>query len=556
MTRSVWAGRPWGRGLAWGAAVLLGVAALLGTSDRSDVAAKDEPAAKKGLPPDLALIPGDAFAFVTIRVADLWKDEATKGLRTDLARERPDEYKAIVGSVAVEPAEIERLTFVITKTPGPNDPNPEVAVLVSTIKPYDSKKVLGELLPEGKTEKRNGKEFVVQGPAALYPVDARHFLMGGTETVYGVVDKAGKGGNNALAAAVVLAAGKHPVVGAIRPAALLETIGNMIPPEVETFKPLLEVPVAYGHVELGKETKAEAHLVCAAESDTKDVTTAAKGLVALIQTFLPMGETQLDKMPKGKVDTFKKLYKEFGNSLKNLPIEAKGKEVRVALTLKADTATLSKAVLEGLTIAEDGARRISSVNNLKQMALAMHNVASAEGHLPAAAICDKDGKPLLSWRVAILPYIEQDALYKEFRLDEPWDSDHNKKLIDKMPNLYRVPPQDGKEAPAKETKTHYRVFHGKGAAFEGTTGVKFSDITDGTSNTILIVEAEEAVVWTKPEELPFDVKKDPPKVGLKGMDSFNAAAADGAVHTISKTIDKDTLKGLITRNGGEMVNFP
>jgi hypothetical protein len=557
MTRTVGAGRPWRHGLAWGIAVLLGVVALLGTRDGSDVAAKDEPAAKTVLPADLALIPGNTFAFVSVRVADLWADEGTKALRTDFAKGYPDQYKELVKMVAVPPEEVERLTFVITKAPGPMDPNPEVAVLVATTKPYDSKKVLGELLPEGKEEKHKGKTFVAQGEAALYPVDATHFLMGRTDTVHAMVDESGKGGENLLAPALTLAAGKHALVGGMRPSALLESIGNMIPPEVEGFKPLLEVPAGYARVDFGKEAKLEVTLVCAGESDTKDVKTAAKGLVALLETVLPMGQAQLDKLPKGKVDTFKKLFKEFGTSLKDLPIEAKGKEVKVALTLKADTATVSKGVFEGLMVVRSEAGRVSSVNNLKQMALAMHNYASANGDaFPPAAITDKDGKPLLSWRVAILPYVEQNNLYQKFRLDEPWDSEHNKKLLDGMPRIYAVPPEDGKEANEKETKTHYRVFHGPGSIFEGTKGIRFADITDGTSNTILIVEAEDAVPWTKPEELPFDPKKDPPKIGLKGAEKVSAAFADGSVHTMNKKIDKDVLKALITRNGGETVTIP
>jgi Protein of unknown function (DUF1559) len=559
MTRRVLSGPPLRRGLVWGLAVLLGCAVLFGTRDGSDVAAKDEPAPKKTLPADLALIPGDSFAFVTIRVADLWNDEGTKGLRTDLAKEKPEEYKELIKSVSVPPAEIERLTFVITKTPGPNDAGPVVAILVATTKPYDLKKVLADLLPEAKEEKVKGKTYHVQkdSAAALHVIDATTFLMGGTETVQGVMDAAAKGGDSTLAPALALAAGKHQVVGAMRPAALLETIGNMIPPQVEAFKPLLEAQAAYGSIDLGKEAKLEARLVYSGESETKDAVTAAKGLIALIQTVLPMGEAELEKLPKGKVDTFKKLYKEFGTAIKDLPIEAKGKQVSAALTLKADVTTLSKGVFEFLVMARGAASEVSSTNNIKQMVLAMHNYASAMGDtFPPAAITDKDDKPLLSWRVAILPYVEQDQLYKQFHLDEPWDSDHNKKLLENMPKIYQMPSSDGKP-PEKPNTTHYRVFHGKGAAFEGTKGMKLpGEFTDGTSNTILIVEAEDAVPWTKPDELPFDPKKDPPKLGLKGAEKFNAGFADGAVHVLSKKIDKDVLKALITRNGGETVTIP
>src|SRR5205085_10226222 len=106
------------------------------------------------------------------------------------------------------------------------------------------------------------------------------------------------------------------------------------------------------------------------------------------------------------------------------------------------------------------------------------------------AICDKQGRPLLSWRVAILPYIEQGQLYKQFKLDEPWDSEHNRKLIPLMPATYVVP-----AAPPKPGETHYRVFVGGGAAFDLAKPTRISQFTDGSSNTFLIVETADTVVW-------------------------------------------------------------
>jgi hypothetical protein len=196
------------------------------------------------------------------------------------------------------------------------------------------------------------------------------------------------------------------------------------------------------------------------------------------------------------------------------------------------------------------AERVGSSNNLHQMSLGMLNMAdSNKGVMPAAAIYSKEGKPLLSWRVAILPYVEQDNLYKEFHLDEPWDSEHNKKLLAKMPKIYLRP-----GAAPGETMTHYRVFHGPGAAFEGKEGVNFpAGFTDGSSQTILVVEAEEGVPWTKPDELPFDEKKDLPPLGLKGNDYFVVAMADGSVHVVRKSISKETLKAAITRNAGDLL---
>jgi RNA polymerase sigma factor (sigma-70 family) len=194
---------------------------------------------------------------------------------------------------------------------------------------------------------------------------------------------------------------------------------------------------------------------------------------------------------------------------------------------------------------KNAAARQVSTNNIKQMVLAMHNYLEQNKEFPAAAIVDKNGKPLLSWRVAILPYIDQDALYKEFKLDEPWDSETNKKAMAQMPRVYGE----------KGTKTHYRVFTGKGTMFEGTKGVKISDVTDGTSNTAMIFEAADAVEWTKPEEFEYDAKTPLPKLGgVPYENGFLVGFADGSVRFISTKAKEATIRAIITRNGGEVID--
>src|SRR5262249_8553508 len=157
---------------------------------------------------------------------------------------------------------------------------------------------------------------------------------------------------------------------------------------------------------------------------------------------------------------------------------------------------------------------------------------------PPAALMSKNGKPLLSWRVALLPFLEEDQLYKRFKLDEPWDGPNNKKLLSEMPRSFS-PVQD--EA-AKRGETYYQAFVGPGALFESGRKIRMADITDGTSNTVLVAEAAAAVPWTKPEDLPFDANKPLPKLGGFAKDSLNVAFADGAVHLIKKDFDEKTMK--------------
>ena len=199
------------------------------------------------------------------------------------------------------------------------------------------------------------------------------------------------------------------------------------------------------------------------------------------------------------------------------------------------------------------ANAAQSMNNLKQIALAMHNYSGTYNKLPAPAIYSTAGKPLLSWRVTLLPFVEQDSLYKQFKLDEPWDSEHNKKLIARMPRVY-TPYTSGTQ---RNSQSPYRLFTGKGTIFEGFgKDVKINEIADGTSNTILVVEAVDQVPWTKPEEFTYDPKKELPKLGGRPFfDRFHIALADGSVRSVNAEFDATVFRAMITRNGKEMVNL-
>jgi hypothetical protein len=202
----------------------------------------------------------------------------------------------------------------------------------------------------------------------------------------------------------------------------------------------------------------------------------------------------------------------------------------------------------------EAAERAESTNNLKKITLALQNYNATNSSLPPAALVDlrqppARQKPLLSWRVAILPFIEQELLYSQFRLDEPWDSPNNIKLLARIPRIYRMP-SDDKTPP---DHTHYQALVGNGTAFDKTKPINIpKDFPDGTSNTILIVEAEKAVPWTKPEDVPFDPSK--PIVPLMSRHfpgGFHVGLADGSVRQVASQISETTLKAAITRRGGE-----
>src|SRR6185437_583100 len=187
--------------------------------------------------------------------------------------------------------------------------------------------------------------------------------------------------------------------------------------------------------------------------------------------------------------------------------------------------------------------RQASLGNLKQIALSAHNYHDVNGKLPANRT-DKNGKPLLSWRVLILPYLEQANLYQQFKLDEPWDGPNNVKLLDKMPKVFESP-----RVTTKKGYTVYQGFTGKGAVF--TAPLSLLQIPDGTANTILCVEATKAVPWSKPSDIPFDPEKDLPKFGKAFGEKPLAALCDGSTRTLDlKTLTAETLKHAICTNDG------
>lgn len=191
-------------------------------------------------------------------------------------------------------------------------------------------------------------------------------------------------------------------------------------------------------------------------------------------------------------------------------------------------------------------------NNLKQIGLAMHAYHDSSGALPGDLV-GRDGKPLLSWRVALLPYVEQDNLYRQFRLDEPWDSAHNIQLARVTPRVYVVP---GREKEAAQGLTFYQGFAGPGTLFDPALGnrrPRLAGIADGTSNTIFVVEAGDAVPWTKPADLPFVPNGPLPKLGGHRSGDFYALMGDGSVRTMRDKSPEHVVKALATYAGGEVV---
>lgn len=223
----------------------------------------------------------------------------------------------------------------------------------------------------------------------------------------------------------------------------------------------------------------------------------------------------------------------------------------VSLTIPrpANFEKLPEMLKPAIANAASAADRASERNDLKQIGLAFHNYHSVYNYFPGLdSNGNKDeakGKGL-SWRVHLLPFLEEAPLYEQFKLDEPWDSEHNKPLIDQMPLVFGDDP---------EGKTSVHVFTGENLAFQaGKPGPRIRDYIDGTSNTILVAKAgaDKAEIWTKPGGLEFDPEA--PLAGLGDIgEMFMALFCDGSVHTISDKVDKQVLSNLIQHNDGNPI---
>jgi len=202
--------------------------------------------------------------------------------------------------------------------------------------------------------------------------------------------------------------------------------------------------------------------------------------------------------------------------------------------------------------------RTANLESLKQIGLGLLNFHDTYQGLPIG-IADKSGKIGLSWRVAILPFIEQNALYQEFHLDEPWDSEHNKRLISKMPKLY---------APARTDTfgyTFYRSFSGNNtvmpppaqplAAGKPGVGASMASISDGTSNTLFVAEAYDPVIWTKPDA-PFTPGSSPKLGGGVFSNGFCALFGDNNARFLPMGLPEADLSSLILTNDGKVVILP
>jgi hypothetical protein len=532
-------------------------------------------AAQPALDADLALVPADALGFVHVRAAELWKNDLFAGFRQTFEKAGPKALAALDSKFVPKISTFERATAFAMLDERSREPL--VFAVLRFSADFNPDDVANAYLPEAEKKLVNGKAVYSssRGHFELHFPDRRHIVVGPPDKSLEVYLKHVHPRSGPLTNGLKLAASGKPVVAAVNVAAL------PIPP-----KALSELPTEarallkaeHVAISLDLATAARVELVAGYKNEV-EAQDAEKAITALAE----YGRKELAKI---KDDIEKKLYDpkaKVPEPIDRLPdavlsvfalgainqvdellanpgafVKRNGTELTAGVTLPKELiagATSVAAIGTALLLpavqkVRMAAARMQSQNNLKQIGIALHAYHDAFGRMPQD-ILDKNGKPILSWRVAILPFLEQDNVYKQFRMDEPWDSEHNKKWSQLAIKVYMSPNADPITPPGM---TQYRAFVGPGAAFERGMPLKIpGSFPDGTSNTIAVVEAGDPVPWAKPDDIPFDPKKPVPKLALPGVtDLVNVLMLDGSVRTINtRTITEKTLRNAIMRNDGE-----
>jgi hypothetical protein len=214
-------------------------------------------------------------------------------------------------------------------------------------------------------------------------------------------------------------------------------------------------------------------------------------------------------------------------------------------------------LLPAVQSAREAARRSQCMCNLCGIKLALHNYHEQYHVLPPAYIADSSGRPMHSWRVLLLPFMEQAPLYNQYNITEPWDGPNNIKLLNSMPSYLACPSRFSHPT----TLTSYVAITGPGTMFPGAGSVKFADITDGLSNTLMVVEvANLKVPWMAPLDLDIRTMSlrvnDPnhPGISSKHPGGANMVLGDARTCFMRDSITPENLRALITIAGSEGIS--
>ncbi len=539
---------------------------------------------KKTKPFRIDFVPSNAFAVVAIHPAEILALDSMKPIRKMLSQTDVGELAKRTG---VEPKDVEAITglFLSPKKEHKFQNPMSFAYSFQLSKPFDKKlvkKIYGDrAIKANYGDKTYFKLSQRKNADALMFLDDKTLILADDEqAMHDIIDKLNGGGTNryqkqwkrieneSVAAVVDMAK--------VRALMKNQLNSNTLPmaPNSVAFGLISPIWEHTDIVSLGLKIDNKLSLSATLHQDKhgEEIKNTLDAVLILSGNMLNVHKQNM-KSPTPTIRQMMMSMMDIAEkALKSAKVTQKDEDV--ALTAEISDAAAVQMILTGLILpatqqAREAARRTQSKNNLKHIGLALHNYYDVHKHFPPAVLIGPDGKTPHSWRVAILPYfgsrapgaVGHKALYKEYRLNEPWDSKNNLKVARTLvpvfhnPNDNRVPKR-GSDIPTaaayKGTYTSYFAVVGKNTAFGNKEGLKFRDVTDGTSNTLMIVEAKRDIPWTKPEDIQYDGKT-LLKFGGFHPSGYNVLMCDGAVRFFSENIDKKVLKYLLLINDGNAI---
>ncbi|HSQ58031.1 MAG TPA: DUF1559 domain-containing protein, partial [Gemmata sp.] len=497
----------------------------------------------------------DYLFFAYVNTKSVFESDLFKEIKAAFVKEGDGAWDKMLDEAAkelggVNPTDIESITACV---PDMTRKDPTIIVIVSASKPINKEGVLAK----AKAQKPDSRGFYQgsggPGPLFHFPDDKTLVVLTpGLENKYLEGYAKNRSG--------------WPMTAELKSAATAHTLFatadlSKVPPDLRKMAagaPAAPDLLQAHRVTLTADLKGK-EISAAVRASFADAAAAGKARDG-VQQLIGMGSNLIGQFAGGNPDLdlapFMPALKEAQRALKDLKVEVSGSDLLVAGSYKIDF-DIGVMMANAAKKVKLAAMRRTETNNLMQIGLALHNYHSTRGRAVIHGIgpqgqllANPTQKPLISWRVAILPYIEQDNLYRKFKLDEPWDSEHNKKLIAEMPKIYAPVAKPGKPG-----YTHLQMVIGPNAM--QPPSVSLTDITDGTSNTIAVAQAADPVIWTKPDdimlpgkEVPKDLKK---KFGGQFSGGFNVVMWDGSPRFIRDSVSERTLGLLINPRDGQLI---
>lgn len=513
-----------------------------------------------------AFVPADTALAVSLKPLKSLKNPLVSELIKIAADSDPrinvnERLKMLKSMAGIDAEDIERLVVCLSEKAfdqaeeiansmkNGSTPNLQVVpvVLVQVLPGTDLEKVINALPnPKEPYEVQGGDAYQLQGNGVVYFPEGQNLVvfapLADFETLI-------KGNSSGVLTDRIQAAAANDVGLAVN----FEVI-NRAMKTVQSEQPNFAFAIISGildqlqALDLVVDLEAETLLRVTADAVKPESADALKNMLEgqLKQYRAGLENSQSLPLPNKQADA---IHREI---LDGASVSVSGSTLTLAVPRPSQLSDLPTALAEMIKAKKmEAEQMVSARNELKQIGLAFHNYHAAYKSFPAVdSNGDKDhprGKGL-SWRVHLLPFLEQAALYDQFNLEEPWDSEQNKSLIEKMPAVFGSDPTG---------KTAIHVFVGENLLFEtDKPGASFRDITDGTSNTILAVSAgdDTADFWTKPGGLEFQ-PGDP--ISLLGNvdEPFQVIFCDGSVRAFSKTVDPTTLDNLIQPRDGQVIQL-